>query len=363
MASKVRNIYAGGNTARGYQHFFDSVLQDLEQIFVFTGATGIEITPLLKAAGEQMIANGFDIEWIHSPFAAGALDGVIVTECRTGIVDGRYPRLIRPKAPAIVETYIDLNTALHVETLKPYKEKITALHDSLAKNCQTAYDTFAKALRVHDEWEHFYISNMDYGKANDVTKELIQLFFKDQKLAKNSHVRHMFFGAATPVGPVDHIQNLTMDMEKRYFIKGRPGSGKSTMLKKLVAEAEERGFDAEVYHCGFDPNSLDMIIFPEQSIAIFDSTAPHEYFPDRSTDEIVDMYERTITPGTDEAYAVELAEIKERYTSKMKEATAHLASAKLQRDELAEIYELSTNSVKIEEIKIEILTTLTAMRS
>lgn len=67
------------------------------------------------------------------------------------------------------------------------------------------------------------------------------------------------------------------------------------MLKKIVAAGEQRGFDVEVYHCGFDPNSLDMVILREKGIAIFDSTAPHEYFPERNSDEIIDMYERCIT--------------------------------------------------------------------
>ena len=40
------------------------------------------------------------------------------------------------------------------------------------------------------------------------------------------------------------------------------------MLKKLAKVAEEKGFDVEVYHCGFDPNSLDMVIVRELGFAI-----------------------------------------------------------------------------------------------
>src|SRR5690606_25296046 len=125
---------------------------------------------------------------------------------------------------------------------------------------------------------------------------------------------------------------------KRYFIKGRPGSGKSTMLKKLAAAATERGFDIELYHCGFDPNSLDMLIVRELGFAIFDSTAPHEYFPVHDTDEIIDMYALCIAPGTDEAHATELSDISARYRAKMDESIARLAEAKRWRDELEEVY-------------------------
>ncbi|WP_054860951.1 hypothetical protein [Gracilibacillus sp. JCM 18860] len=85
-------------------------------------------------------------------------------------------------------------------------------------------------------------------------------------------------------------------MTKRYFIKGRAGSGKSTLLKKVVSASKERGFDIEVYHCGFDPESVDMVVIRELSVCLFDSTDPHEYFPKRKGDEIVDLYKLTITP-------------------------------------------------------------------
>ena len=156
------------------------------------------------------------------------------------------------------------------------------------------------------------------------------------------------------MGAVDFVPNLTEEITKRYFIKGRPGSGKSTMLKKLAAAAEERGVDAEVYHCGFDPNNLDMVILRELGIAIFDSTAPHEYFPSRDGDEIIDMYELLIEPGTDEIYADFITEISGKYKTKMTEATSYLAKAKDLHDELEEIYVSAMDFTVVEKIQSEI---------
>ena len=44
-------------------------------------------------------------------------------------------------------------------------------------------------------------------------------------------MKHRFLGAATPKGAVDFVPNLTEGLPHRYFIKGPPGPGKSTMLK------------------------------------------------------------------------------------------------------------------------------------
>jgi hypothetical protein len=98
-----------------------------------------------------------------------------------------------------------------------------------------------------------------------------------------------------------------------------------------------------------------MVIIREIGIAIFDSTAPHEYFPDRETDEIIDMYERCITPGTDEQYAEEIERTTKAYKDKMKEAISYLAEAKVLRDELEAFYIDAMDFSKVDEIKQSIL--------
>jgi hypothetical protein len=126
------------------------------------------------------------------------------------------------------------------------------------------------------------------------------------------------------------------------------------MLKKLAAAAEERGIDVEIYHCGFDPYSLDMVIFRELGVAIFDSTAPHEYFPSRDGDEIIDMYEILIEPGTDDLFAEIISKISAKYKNKMTEATSYLAKAKALHDELEEIYVAAMDFTVVEKIQAKI---------
>lgn len=36
-----------------------------------------------------------------------------------------------------------------------------------------AYDQFAKALHIHDEWGKIYIEHMNFNKANTLTQEVI----------------------------------------------------------------------------------------------------------------------------------------------------------------------------------------------
>jgi hypothetical protein len=90
-----------------------------------------------------------------------------------------------------------------------------------------------------------------------------------------------------------------------------------------------------------------MLIFPELGVSIFDSTAPHEHFPSKGSDEILDMYERTMIEGTDEKYAEPVQAIKLRYAAAMQEATAHLARSKALRDQATGIVAEATDEAEM----------------
>ena len=355
MTGKIIRYFAGGNTAHGFYSLFDSNIADLERIFILKGGPGTGKSTLMKEIGTLYSEKGYNIEYLHCSSDPDSIDGVILPTLKVGIVDGTAPHVIEPKAPGAVEEYVNLGEAWNSQDLMEQKNAIKELSNLISDSYQMAYNTFAEALKVHDDWEKIYIKSMDFEKADELTNRLIGTFYGKIFLNKPSKICHRFLGAATPIGAVNFVPNLTADINKRYFIKGRPGSGKSTMLKQIAAAGEIHGFDLEIYHCGFDPHSLDMIIIRELGLAIFDSTAPHEYFPSRDGDEIIDMYGLVIPEGTDEIFADQLKEIRSKYRTKMGEATAYLAKAKSWHDDLEAIYTATMDFSIIDQHKEKIL--------
>ena len=63
-----------------------------------------------------------------------------------------------------------------------------------------------------------------------------------------------------------------------YVLKGGPGTGKSSFMKKLSKDLLAHGYAVEQIMCSSDPDSLDGIIAQgsENRIAVIDGTAPHE---------------------------------------------------------------------------------------
>lgn len=352
---KVINYFAGGNTAKGFYSLFDSNIEDLNHLYILKGGPGTGKSTMMKWIGKYWEDQGLDVEYIHCASDNDSIDGVIIREISAGIVDGTHPHIIEPKFPGLTGHYVNLLEAVDSKKLWKHKDEIQTLTKEISNSYKKVYEVFSQGLKEHDELEKFYIQSIKKDKAEQLTQKVIDNFFGNSVLNKIPIVRHRFLGAATPKGPVDFIQNLTEHIEKRYFIKGRPGSGKSTMLKRLAKSAEERGFDVEIYHCGFDPNSLDMVIIPEKGIAIFDSTAPHEHFPTRDSDEVIDLYELIIEPGTDEKFAEGIQKAREKYSAKMLEGTSCLAETKKLRNKLENIYIQATDFSVIEKIRNHLL--------
>ncbi len=86
-----------------------------------------------------------------------------------------------------------------------------------------------------------------------------------------------FLGSNSKDGFHSFYDNL-IDLKKAnavYIIKGSPGCGKSSFMKKIKLMLEHAGHTVEDIWCSSDPDSLDGIIIPSLQIAFVDGTAPH----------------------------------------------------------------------------------------
>ncbi len=85
--------------------------------------------------------------------------------------------------------------------------------------------------------------------------------------------RSYFLGGSGP----DGFETAFWDENKTgygFLLKGGPGTGKSTLMKKVAAAFS--GEQVSVYHCASDPQSLDAVVLEERGVYVADATAPHE---------------------------------------------------------------------------------------
>lgn len=90
-----------------------------------------------------------------------------------------------------------------------------------------------------------------------------------------------FLGANAPTGFYSLYDQLIDPTQARdiYILKGGPGCGKSSLMRKVGKAMEERGLQVEYIVCSGDPDSLDAVLIPERKTALVDGTAPHVVEP------------------------------------------------------------------------------------
>lgn len=313
----VRKYFAFANSAGGLADLMDNNLAGIKTIYTISGDSKKQKTEIL----EEVLKNtevSENIECVMSPFDITDIDAVIMRDRSICVIDRDCMSCDR------TAKNIDLDKVNCGDT-KNKKEFIAKGRWAIGE----LYRSFDDGKKVHDEWEQIYIKNMDYDKLEAYEEGVLEQLFKDKQGCCGDTNYYRFFGGSTPDGTVHYIDNLTENLSARYFIKGRAGTGKSTFLKRVARTANEKGFDTEMYYCGFDRDSLDMVVVPELSFCVFDSTPPHEMFPQSERDKILDFYEESGLLGTDERYEKELKEVVTRYDHKMAEGLAYLRLYKL----------------------------------
>lgn len=95
-------------------------------------------------------------------------------------------------------------------------------------------------------------------------------------MGKKTSVRY-FLGANSAGGFYSLYDDFVCPKEGDFLwvIKGGPGCGKSTFMKKIGKAAENAGFTVEYILCSGDPDSLDGVYIKEKRTAYVDGTAPH----------------------------------------------------------------------------------------
>lgn len=234
----------------------------------------------------------------------GSLEGLILPNRSAGVLISRPWDSLVWSGTALQESYRPVEQAL-----------------------QEAHSHFAAALPIHDQWEKIYQEHIHFDALNTLANETISQLFQDRQGHEAGKNQLRFLGAATKDGSIDCIPEITAGLSRRIFIKGRPGTGKSTFLKKVRAAANQAGWDTEEYRCAFDPNSADMVVIEGLGLCLFDSTAPHEHFPSLPGDEILDFFKAAVDPDTDQLCEKELSDIQKAYRAEIQLATKALRTA------------------------------------
>lgn len=107
-----------------------------------------------------------------------------------------------------------------------------------------------------------------------------------------ANIMRFYPGGNTGNGFVSFYNNIALgDDERMIILKGGPGVGKSSFMKKLGKHFFDKGYNIEYFNCSSDNSSVDGVRIPNLNVSVIDGTSPHVVDPKYpiAVDEIVNL--------------------------------------------------------------------------
>lgn len=165
--------------------------------------------------------------------------------------------------------------------------------------------------------------------------------------------KHVFAGGNTSNGFFSYFDNIVNpeNANRIFILKGGPGVGKSSLMKKFGKKMMSHGYQAEYIHCSSDEGSLDGVIIPELKIILVDGTAPHALDPKLpgAVDEIINlgMY---LNHAELLKHKDNIIQINNKKSQLYKSAYKYLKCAGIISEEINSIYDFFTYWSKFNEV-------------
>ncbi|WP_144512077.1 hypothetical protein [Bacillus sp. FJAT-22090] len=320
MGGTITHYMGKSYTGQGVKNFYKELIQEAKKVYFFKGPTSYRLTELLKEIGYAAIRRGKNMEWFYDPLHEELLEAVYILDTKT----------LYLQTDAADPTYYGAGHEW-VPYYEAYDEERLKDLGPLIRDKQIANDvwltkglrTLSKAKTIHDEWEQLIQPAIDWDGINGLLAVLKKKCIGNVHLQKTPKVTHRLMGSLTPVGAQDTLKSISKNLKSRLYIKGLPGCGKSSFMKKFGEEAKLHGLDIRFIWCGLDANSVDGIVIPELQLCMVDATSPHIYDPERDGDEIVDFFPHIEQTLLDEK---KIVEVKQRYVNEMELAQDYIST-------------------------------------
>ena len=156
---------------------------------------------------------------------------------------------------------------------------------------------------------------------------------------------HLFLGSNSGEGFCSLYDQLPgARFDDLMILKGGPGCGKSSFMRRVAKALTGASYDCVYIHCSGDPDSLDAVIFPQLRAGIVDGTSPHVLEPEYTVahDRYVDLT-RFYDVEAVKARRADLVALSDAYRGAYREAYRCLRAAEAvatgRRDTVAAVFD------------------------
>lgn len=357
MKGHKRNIFPGGNTPYGFHSYYNYIMPQnkAEKIFCLKGGPGTGKSTIMKAIGEHFIDKGEDVDFLWCSSDPDSLDGVVIRDRNTAVVDGTAPHIVDPKNPGAVDMIKDLGAYWDESLLRESRESILRCNEEAGAYFRLAYGYLRCAGVYHGFLTEITESTVSETDRYDAEMQLelaldnITHIKRAESRARNDHAmgrthrsgseKRFFANAVTPAGIKSGLDTLTENIGRLIVIRTRTGYDTGCMIDSAAERMRRAGFDTEVYYCPMEPLTRpEHVISQSADVAVITENEYHSlpsgYTRNRKTRVIEISTNDSMKKISDDM----IIDLRVRMLENINKAVKMLSEAKKYHDELEGYY-------------------------
>lgn len=326
--------FLGANTPAGFYSLYDHLidLETAQAVYILKGGPGCGKSSLMRRIARHAQAAGYRVQYILCSGDPGSLDGLVIPELKTALVDGTAPHVIEPKYPGVVERYINLGQFYDSRGLQQVRAAVAEDTAGYQQHYKRCYRCLSAAAELDADVRELLLTPETEARLAKRARGIIARELRGSGSGGGNV--HRFLGAVTHRGAVCCWETVDAQCKRVYSLLDSYGLA-HTMLAPILSAAAARDYAAVVCPDPMAPDRLAHLLIPELGLA-FVTSAPGLEYPGRPHRRI-----RLDAVPNDEA--ARRARPRIRFTRKVsaalkQEAVDALAQAKARHDVLEEHY-------------------------
>lgn len=165
-SGSIRHLFDSSITPDGVVDYIETIVTDNHKCYYIKGDYSMGYTEIMSKFAEAYSIRGYNVELYHQPLNPDRLQTLVVDKLGIGIT-------VNPKLESKANKVIDLNDTIIANKLQKNHETIEDDKDMMKNLLNEAISRIAKAKKLHDKMETYYISNMNFDEIDKVKEKTI----------------------------------------------------------------------------------------------------------------------------------------------------------------------------------------------
>lgn len=268
MQKQYQKYFLAASSCEGFiSHFGDSFVSgDGWRAIIIKGGPGTGKSSFMKHVAARACNMGYEVTFCSCSSDPDSLDGVIIEDIKTVILDGTSPHVVEPKYPGACEEILNLGEFWNGKALFDRADQILSLTDENKAIHKTVGRYMSAAGSLMRDNLRLAASYTDVKKAALFGERLAQRYIPSKKGEGKEWLR--FIGGITPKGVLSYTDTVNNFYRNRIIIEDKQGFISGIIMEKIRAAALKAGYEIITLKNPFLPSLvIDHILIPELSLA------------------------------------------------------------------------------------------------